>query len=48
MDLQPNTADLPLPIIDSIVKSEEDSDFVGALYETVFESIQYCRLILGH
>ena len=38
MDSRPDTADLPLLIIDGLVKSNENKDFVGALYEAVVES----------
>ena len=38
IDLRTDSVDLPLLIIDGLVKSQENSDFVGALYEAVFES----------
>jgi hypothetical protein len=36
--LRTNCVDLPLLIIDGLVESNENSDFVGALYEAVVES----------
>ena len=36
--LRTNCVDLPLLIIDGLVESKENSDFVGALYEAVVES----------
>ena len=38
MDARIDSADPPLIIIDGLVKSQENSDFVGALYEAVYES----------
>lgn len=38
VDSRPNAMDLPILIIDGLVKSNENRDFVGALYEAVLES----------
>jgi len=38
VDVRSDTVNLPLLIIDGLVRSRENSDFVGALYEAVFEA----------
>jgi hypothetical protein len=38
VDSRTNSVDLPLLIIDGLIMSKENTDFVGALYEAVLES----------